>query len=324
MGGWEPENETATQIATPAEFISPVVTRKHAGQRETAAEPLADPTTAVAEPSLVHACAAELFGTFLLVFLGTGAVFVGVLTGALQGLFAVAILWAVIITLIIYATSAISGAHINPAVTVSVAVMRGFPRRRIGPYILAQCAGAMLGSALVFALFSNILAGFETQQGLVRGEAGSQLAAMVFGEYFPNPAIFGAGADAFAMVSHAQAMLAKIVGTALLVFFVFALTDDRNRNRPDGTLFAVFIGLAVAAIIAVIAPLTQACLNPARDFGPRLVAWFVGYGSIAFPGPRGGFFTVYILSPLIGGLLGGWAYQMLRQRGFAPPSAASS
>ncbi len=257
---------------------------------------------------LWRACVAEAFGTFLLVFFGTGVMFVAVLTDAIGGLFQVAVVWGIVIALAIYATSAVSGTHINPAVTLAFAVRRHFPWSRVGPYIASQVLGAFCAAALLYALFGNILKAHETEHGLVRGEPGSQAVAMVFGEYFPNPGMFGTDAAAFAKVRHWQAMLAEGVGTALLVLFVFALIDARNRNRPDGTLFAVFIGLTVTIIIMVVSPLTQAGLNPARDFGPRLFALVAGWGTIAIPGPRGGFFTVYILAPLLGGLVGGTFY----------------
>ena len=263
------------------------------------------------QKTLRHECAAELIGTFFLVFFGTGAVFVAALTGALQGLFEVAVVWGLAIALTIYAVSAISGAHINPAVTVAVSLLRDFPKRKVLPFIGSQLIGAVLASALLYGLFSGVLSSFENEKNLVRGQPGSERAAMVFGEYFPNPAAFGSDAAAFSKVTHLQAMLAEAAGTALLVFFVFALTDERNRNRPDGTLFAVFIGMTISILISVIAPLTQAGFNPARDFGPRLVAYLAGYGKIAIPGPRGGFFTVYILSPIVGGLIGGLIYDFV-------------
>jgi len=94
-----------------------------------------------------------------------------------------------------------------------------------------------------------------------------------------------------------------------LALVVFAVTDERNSAAPTGRLAPVFIGLTVAVLICVIAPLTQACFNPARDFGPRLVAWVAGWGSIALPGPRPtGFLTVYILAPIIGAVAGGGLY----------------
>jgi glycerol uptake facilitator protein len=273
--------------------------------------------------SLPRECAAELLGTFLLVFFGTGSVFVGALTGALQGLFQVAIVWGIGIGLTIYAISAISGAHINPAVTIAAAVLRGFPRRKIVPYIGSQLVGAFIASALLLSMFSGILRGFEEDNKLIRGQAGSERAAMVFGQYFPNPAAVGTDYKAFQKVSAAQAMAAEAVGTALLVFFIFALTDDRNRNRPDGTFFAIFIGLTVTILISVLAPVSQASFNPARDFGPRLLSYFIGYGDIAIPGPRGGFFTVYILSPILGAFVGGIIYDRVI-RAVVPPPATTA
>jgi glycerol uptake facilitator protein len=131
---------------------------------------------------------------------------------------------------------------------------------------------------------------------------------MVYGEYFPNPTAKDPSPET---ISLGQAMLAEGVGTAMLAFFVFAVTDRHNPGRPNGALFALFIGLAVAIIVSIIAPLTQAGLNPARDFGPRLFSYLAGWGGIAIPGPRGGFFTVYILSPIMGGLAGAAGYEFL-------------
>jgi glycerol uptake facilitator protein len=99
------------------------------------------------------------------------------------------------------------------------------------------------------------------------------------------------------------AIAAEGFGSFLLVLMIFALTEGCNVGRPDDALAPVFIGLTVAMIICLIAPLTQAGLNPARDFGPRLVAWLAGWGSAAFPDQAGGFFFVYIAAPICGGLL---------------------
>jgi glycerol uptake facilitator protein len=273
--------------------------------------------------SLGRECAAEVVGTFVLVFFGTGSVFVGAITGALQGLLQVAIVWGLAIALAIYAVGAISGAHLNPAVTLSVAFLRDFPKRKILPYIASQLVGAIIASFILYFLFSGVVTRFEKEKGLIRGHAGSERSAMIFGEYFPNPAAFENDKGSVAAVSKSQAMVAEGLGTALLVFFIFALTDTRNRNRPDGTLFAVFIGLTITVLIAVIAPLTQAGFNPARDFGPRLFAYFAGWGRIAIPGPRGGFFTVYILSPIVGGLVGGLIYDWVIRPAAAEPTVTA-
>lgn len=261
--------------------------------------------------TLSQKCLAEVVGTFTLVFFGIGSVHAAVLTGAQQGIWQVAVVWGVAISLAIYATGALSGAHMNPAMTLSFALFRGFSWRQVPGYVLSQFLGAFLAAAVLYALFSAILGEFESVHGLVRGAAGSELSAMVYGEYFPNPAVAAGQHWTAGAVSVVQAMLAEGIGTAFLAFFVFAVTDPKNRSGPGRRLLPVFIGLTVSIVISVVAPLTQAGLNPARDFGPRLFAYLAGWGTIAIPGPRGGFFLVYILSPLLGALAGAGAYQRL-------------
>ncbi|HUU22234.1 MAG TPA: aquaporin [Phycisphaerae bacterium] len=269
-------------------------------------------------PCLRRQCVAEALGTFVLVFFGIGSVHAAVLTGAQSGLWQVAVVWGVAISLAIYATGAVSGAHINPAITVALAAFRGFPLRRVPAYVASQLAGAILAAALLFALFGSVLSAFEASHGIIRGRPGSELSAMAYGEYFPNPAIARAAKWPDAAVSEPQAMLAEGVGTALLAMFVFAVTEARNRGGPGGRLGPVFIGLTVSIVISVLAPLTQAGLNPARDFGPRLFAYFAGWGPIAIPGPRGGCLTVYVLAPVLGALAGAGAYQLLLRPALPP------
>ncbi len=252
---------------------------------------------------------AEAVGTFLMVFFGVGVVHAAVLTGAQAGLWQVAVVWAVGVSLAIYASAARSGAHLNPAITAAFVVFRGFPCRKALGFVLAQVAGAFVAAALLYALFAGVLAHYEAAHSLVRGMPGSEQAAMIYGEYFPNPCLARALGWEPCVVSLPQAMLAEGIGTALLAFFVFSLTHPRNSAVPRSQLVPVFIGLTVAAVISIVAPLTQAGLNPARDFGPRLFAWFAGWGRIAIPGPRGGFFTVYILAPVLGALVGAAIFQ---------------
>src|SRR5215203_3285645 len=114
----------------------------------------------------------EFFGTFLLVFFGCGSVCAAVLTGAQVGVFQLAIVWGLGITTAIYLTGALSGAHLNPAVTLSMAVWSDFPKGRVIPYIAAQLAGAFAASALLFFIFGNALSTFEATNGIVRGAEG--------------------------------------------------------------------------------------------------------------------------------------------------------
>lgn len=272
--------------------------------------------TASPPPRLREALVAEVCGTFLLVLFGTGVVATSVLTGAQVGLWQVAAVWGFGVTIAIAATAGVSGAHLNPAVTLAMAAFRGgprgaFPRSRALPYMGAQLAGAVLAGCVVLAVFSPFLDRFEREHQIVRGEPGSEASAMVFGEYFPNPAIFpestrpdGADRD---LVSPLRAVGVEAFGTAVLVFVIFALTDGR-RVPVSGALTPLLIGFMVAVLISLFAPVTQAGWNPARDFGPRLVAFAAGWGEVAIPGPHGGFW-VYILGPLAGGLVGGAMYE---------------
>ena len=270
------------------------------------------PAHAAPLPALGRACAAEVVGTYILAFFGCGSVMSAVITGAQVGLWQVAVVWGFGITLAIYATAAASGAHLNPAVTLSVALRRRamFPAGRVLPYWAAQLAGAFLAAATLYACFSPFIARFEGAHHIIRGQPGSQLSAMVFGEYGPNPAVFGTVPATLALLSPLAVMLIEALGTALLLFFIFALVDRHNRDAPGANLAPFFIGFAVAIIISVLAPLTQAGLNPARDFGPRLFALLAGWGAMALPGPNG-IWWAYIVGPFLGGPLGATLYDLL-------------
>ncbi len=270
------------------------------------------------KPNLEHLrmSAGETVGTYLLVLFGTGSVAAAVITGAQVGLWQVAAVWGFGIALAIYATAALSGAHLNPAVSLAFAIFRPkeFPVSRLPLYWVSQMAGGVMAGATIWWLFGNFISRFEATNGLVRGEPGSQHSAMVFGEYFPNPDVFGTGASAQDLISPTGAMVVEAFGTGVLVLLIFSLVDKRAGGLSPGRLAPLFIGFAVAILISLFAPLTQGGWNPARDFGPRLVALAAGWGSIAIPGPQNGFW-VYIVGPLIGGPLGAAVHEILLRRG---------
>jgi glycerol uptake facilitator protein len=230
----------------------------------------------------------------------------------------------------IYVVGGVSGAHINPAITLSLAVWGRFAWRDVAFYAASQFIGAFAAAAVLFLLYGPFLAEKERAKGVVRGQPGSEITAMCYGEYFPDPGRLAGGTEAYRREEHERlnglvpepaAFLAEALGTLVLALVVFAVTDPRNAAAPAGRLAPVFIGLTVAALIAVIAPLTQACFNPARDFGPRIFAALAGWGRIALPGPRGtGTFTVYLLAPLLGAVLGGGFYRCLLQPALAAPA----
>ncbi|UCF82876.1 MAG: aquaporin [Desulfobacteraceae bacterium] len=238
----------------------------------------------------------EFLGTFLLVFIGTSAVAVAVLFNALMGLVQVAAVWGLGVTLAIYATRHLSCAHLNPAVSLGM-VLAGRMHPLLLPYWASQLLGSIAAGATVLLVFHGNIAGYESANAIIRGSPESMRTAMMFGEYFPNPGV----PIPWFKVSIGSAMLVEGIGTFILVLMIFLLTEGCNVGRPSEGSSPIFVGGTVSAIIAITAPLTQAGINPARDFGPRIISFLAGWGSIAIPGPNGGFFWVYIAAPLLGG-----------------------
>ncbi|HEV3271549.1 MAG TPA: MIP family channel protein [Candidatus Methylacidiphilales bacterium] len=251
----------------------------------------------------------EFAGTFILVFFGCGSVNAAVTTGAQVGVFQVAIVWGLGIATAIYLTASLSGAHLNPAVTISLAAWGDFPGRRVPGYIAAQLAGAFAAAALLYVIFGGAIHEFETKAGIVRGGPGSEASAMVFGEYYPNPLGKPLRESDPGRMSQGRAFVAEAIGTALLLLVIFCATDARNQSRPQ-VLTAATIGLTITMLISLLGPLTMACFNPARDLGPRLFSSMAGWGSVPFTANGTGWLTVYIVAPVLGGLLGGGIYRL--------------
>jgi len=264
---------------------------------------------------LLRALAAETIGTAMIVLIGCGTV-CSTLSEAYQGIWQVAIVWGLGVALAIYSTADISGAHLNPAITLAFYLVRpsahGMTVKKSLLYVVAQFAGAILAAMMNLAIFSDTIEAFERRNNLVRGETDSILSALAFGEYFPNPGLskrYGGSTYLVEDVTVAKALFVEGWGTFLLAFVIFGLTNRYNKvGLGAGVPF--MIGMTVAINLALYAPITQAGWNPARDFGPRLVAYFAGWGEVAIPGPRNGFW-IYIVGPLIGGPLGAALAELL-------------
>jgi glycerol uptake facilitator protein len=264
----------------------------------------------------------EFFGTFLLVFFGCGSVCAAVTTGAQVGVFQVAIVWGLGIATAIYLTGALSGAHLNPAVTVSMAVWSSFPKGRVVPYVVAQLCGAFVASAVLYFVFADALREFERANGIVRGQAGSEASAMVFGEFYPNPCGHPLTPEARLRMSSVAAFGTEVIATAVLLLVIFCATDERNKARPQ-VLTAATIGLTVTLLISLVGPLTMASFNPARDLGPRMFSALAGWGRVPFRVNGAGWWAVYIVAPLLGGLLGGGIYTAWFRRAYRESAVVS-
>lgn len=213
----------------------------------------------------------------------------------------VCITWGLAVTIAIYVTGAISGTHANPAVTLALAVFRGFSWRKVLPYWAAQLVGAFLGAAIAYALYWNVIDHYLAVQHLSRTGGGAA------GVFFTAPGL---------AVTPFKAFVDEIILTGFLVFGVFAVTDEYNTMAPQANFGAVIIGFLVAIIGASAGNLEAWAINPARDLGPRIFAWLFGWGASAFPGTPS-YWWVPIAGPLIGGLVGG-GLQHLLIRPFLP------
>jgi len=235
---------------------------------------------------------AEFLGTLILILFGNGVVAMVLLfgTGASGeivhgGYTNITLGWGLAVTMGCYTAGRISGAHLNPAVTLAFAVFRDFPWRKVVPYTLAQTAGAFLASALVFW---DYLPAFHAADPHLDHTAG------VFTTFPAFPEIPSAG------------LLDQTIGTALLLFLVMALIDE--RNQPVGAnLTPVMIGAIVVAIGMSFGGMHGYAINPARDFGPRLFTVVAGFKNNGLTDGRL-VFWVPIVGPLIGGVLGAAAY----------------
>ena len=235
---------------------------------------------------------AEFLGTYVMICFGAGVVAQLVLSGGQAGtLLALNLTWGFAVTLAIYVAGGVSGAHLNPAVTLALAVRRGFPWPKVLPYAVAQTLGAFTASATVFLVYREAFTAFD---GGVRQVVGSKATAGIFATYpQTHLSLLGGVVD-------------QVFGTAILMLVILAITDARNQ-APTGNLAPLFIGLLVFVIGTSFGFNAGYAINPARDLGPRLFTAVAGWGFEVF---RAGnwWFWVPIAGPLAGGVLGALVY----------------
>lgn len=225
----------------------------------------------------------------------------------------VCIAWGLAVTLAIYVTGSVSGTHANPAVTLALALYRGFSWKKVVPYWAAQVLGGIVGAAIVYTLYAPVIDHFNQTQQLTREAGGAA------GVFFTHPGL---------AITPMDALKNQVILTAFLVFGIFAITEHYNESAPGANSGALMIGLLVATIGASMGYLEAWAINPARDFGPRVFAYFAGWRQAAFPSPDN-YWWIPIVGPLIGGVVGGLAYQWLiypflpaRQRALTQAAAA--
>ncbi|HTW30415.1 MAG TPA: MIP/aquaporin family protein [Candidatus Sulfotelmatobacter sp.] len=255
------------------------------------------------KPTLAAELVAEFLGTFVLMLFGTGVVAMVVLFPTKNagetihgGFTNITLGWGLAVTMGIYIAGKISGAHLNPAVTLSLAVFRGFPWSKVVPYTIVQTAGAFAAAALVYW---NYLPAFHKVDPQLQSTAG------VFTTF---PAFAGQPQAGF---------LDQLIGTGLLILLIFAITDEFNLP-PGANLTPLMIGLVVVAIGMSFGGMHGYAINPARDFGPRLFTAVAGFHNNGLT-DGSHVWWVPVVAPLLGGL-GGAALYDYGIRRFLRPS----
>jgi glycerol uptake facilitator protein len=256
--------------------------------------------------TLLGQVSAEFLGTLVLIALGDGVVAMTVLFGTgvpgevvKGGYTNIALGWGLAVLMGICVAGRVSGAHLNPAVTLALAVLRGFPWGKVIPYMLAQIAGAFAAAALVYI---NYLPAFRQY------DPDLSKTASVFTTFptFPDAWQFG--------------LFDQIVGTALLVGLILAITDPANRPVSVG-LQPLVVGLVVVAIGISWGGMHGYAINPARDFGPRLFTLVAGFQNVGFDTHA---WWVPIVGPLLGGLVGALVYDSFIRPFLAPAPASQA
>ncbi|PNG23574.1 MIP/aquaporin family protein [Streptomyces cahuitamycinicus] len=279
--------------------------------------PLVKPSRLRRRAGLAGECLAEFLGTFVLIAFGCGVVAMAVAalpgSGRTEGptvfflgagdWLLITWGWAMAVVFGIYVAGGVSGAHINPAVTLAFAVRRKFPWAKVLPYWASQVLGALAGAALVYAVYHDAINAFDAAMEGPKTN-GKTLASFSIFATFPAP-YFNGGVWG--------PLIDQIVGTAFLVMLVVALIDLRN-TAVKANLGPLVIGFVVAAIGMSFGANAGYAINPARDFGPRLFTWMAGWEDLAFPGSLAGAFSGYwwipIVGPLVGGVIGVLVYDL--------------
>jgi glycerol uptake facilitator protein len=257
----------------------------------------------------------EFLGTMVLIIFGDGVVAMVVALG--KGDFeTITWAWGLAVVMGVYVAGGLSGAHLNPAVTLGLAARNRFAWNKVGPYMLAQLVGAFAGAGLLLLNYNPAIAAFEKASNIVRDAASGTPGTAGIWATYPNTALG---------VQWGNALLDQIIGTALLVGVILAITDTRNQ-AVQSNLAPLIVGLLVVVIGMSIGGNAGYAINPARDLGPRLLSAIGGWGanpftySADFFGIQLPYFLVPIIGPLVGGVLGAYVYdfgihQFLVKRG---------
>ncbi|CEM13731.1 unnamed protein product [Vitrella brassicaformis CCMP3155] len=271
--------------------------------------------------SRASSLAGEALGVALLLSIGEGFGAIATLLPGNYAIWQVAIAWGVGLVLAIHVASKLSNAHLNPAVSIALHLdgSNKMTATDMALYLCGQFIGAFAAAALVYGCFRSHIESLQRDGTTLSMLTG----ASIFACYFPPPG--NTYVDPYEAVTPQRAFFLEFLATASLLVVIKAMAHEpandpqreqlgllsRPAPKPSVWLPSSVLGVTLAILIVLIAPMTQCCLNPCRDLAPRVLLWLCGYGQIAFPGPRKIELWLYMVAPTAGAIAGAFGYNLV-------------
>jgi glycerol uptake facilitator protein len=257
----------------------------------------------------------EFIGCFALGYIGLGCIYTGIVY-SFADIYGIGMMFGFTIMFAVIIAGPLSGAVLNPAITIAQAVFKKFPWKQVPVYIIFQVIGWFAGCLLLLLTVNDGLKLYEASTGWTRGTDMDVYTAQIFLCNMPNMLCAlglggGVGTDVVTWPVWAS-IVNEIMASALLTISVLIFTDPKNRFRPALKSFPLWLGLIIALAIMFFLPGSTACMNPARDLGPRVALAIMGWGKSTFPGlgwNLGGYWWVWWVFPTAGAVLAGWLYE---------------
>ncbi|CAL4322865.1 Glycerol uptake facilitator protein [Buchnera aphidicola (Protaphis terricola)] len=245
-------------------------------------------------------CIIEFLGTGLIIFFSIGCLVTSKLTNFHMSQYEIGMIWGFSVALSIYFSISISGAHLNPAITIFLWLFDKFNKKKVIPYIISQIFGAFFFTILIYYMYYNILISFEHKYNIIRGTKESFQLASIFCVYPQKNYIF---IDDF---------IKEAIISIIFIIILMRINDKKNFFIIQKTTSPFLIGMLVAIINISLGSLNNVTLNPAHDLGPRIFLSFIGWGKLAFTGLNNSTFPYFLIptvTPILGINLGGWIYK---------------
>ena len=257
--------------------------------------------------NIIQQCIVEFFGTGLIIFFGTGCLAASKLTNINLNPFEISCIGGFGVSISMYFSSSISGAHLNPAITIFFWLSSEFHKKKVVPYIISQIFGSFFFTMLIYHLYDDALILFEIKNHIIRGTQDSLSLASIFCIY-PNY-----------NNSFIRDFIIEIFSTALFVIVLLQLNNKKNNKFScDNFISSILIGMLAFVINLVISPVNNISLNPARDLGPKIFLSLNGWGALSFTGGNDNFlyFLIPTIGPILGANLGGWINKIFISNNF--------